>query len=95
MAKDQSAQFSAPGPPVDSAAEGVKWSRGLAQQYLPQSVTLCAAVAFGRHDASMWVRLQAVRLLTTIAGIGSPEAIPEGDLQQGSSDGTAGGGANA
>ena len=81
MAKEQQLNFSAPEPPAVTAEEGAAWGKELALRYLPQTTTIAAGVAFGRHGASPYVRLQAARLLANIAGIGQPEPMSEDDLQ--------------
>ena len=81
MPKEQHPNFSAPQPPVNTADEGAIWGKQLALRFLPQTVMVAAGVAFGRHGASPYVRLQAARLLANIAGIGQPEPMSEDELQ--------------
>ena len=76
----------APEPPSDTAAEGMAWAKQLAQRYLPNDVRLCAIIAFGENNASLWTRLQAARLIAQIAGA-IPETIP--DAAQPDGDGSA------
>jgi hypothetical protein len=68
--------FAAPEPPADSPEEGMQRARELAQRYMPETVKLAAATAFGDSNATVWTRLQGGRLIAQIAGA-VPEAMPE------------------
>ena len=67
----------APSPSAASAPEGMERARGLARRYLPNGVLLWAGVAFAPDsEASLWVKVQCVRLLAEVAGA-IPQAVPE------------------
>jgi hypothetical protein len=65
-----------PEPSAASASEGIECGQELARRYLPGAVGLCAAIALGENEASLWTRLQAARLIAQLAGA-IPEAVPE------------------
>ena len=73
----------APPPTAADASEGMEQAQTMARRYLPDSVLLWAAIAFGDSEtASLWTRLQAARLIAQLAGA-IPEAVPEAPQPRG------------
>ena len=67
----------APKPSAASAAEGREQAQTMARCYLPDCVTLWAAIAFGNAETvTLWTRHHAARAIAQVAGV-FPEPVPE------------------
>lgn len=75
----------APEPSAACASDGMEDAQKLARRFLPDCVALWSAIAFGDCEASLWVKLQAARLLAQTAGA-IPEPTP--DMPQPRGDGS-------